>query len=453
MTDHDWPRITRRAALGSLAAGAVGYAAFGPSGRPKLSGDRVVLNYWEKWTSAEAAAMRRVVDAFNASQSRIHVRMLSVQEIDQKARVAIAGGDPPDIVGLWLDNLAEYAEIGAALELDDLAAEHGLTADHYDPPAWQRMHHNGRMYAVVNTASTIGLYYNKQLFRESGLDPNRPPRTIEEMDRIAPSLDKLTDGNVRTLAFNPHNPDWWPWIFPHFFGGSVYDANTQRATADAPACVRAYEWVRSIPQRVGFDAMRAYESTLGNYNSPQQPFLSGRVAMTHQGPFFVNVINRFAPSLDYGVAAFPVAEEIYDEANPVTLYECDLLMIPRGCPHPREAFEFIAFTQRQDQTEALCAAHCKISPLRNWSDAFIATHPNKAIADHKRIARGARTFAQPRTPAWSEYRHEIHVAFDRIWFGQTEPEPALRVATARGSAAIDRIRARRERNPQPGAAG
>jgi hypothetical protein len=54
-------------------------------------------------------------------------------------------------------------------------------------------------------------------------------------------------------------------------------------------------------------------------------------------------------------------------------------MIPRGSKHPREAFEFIAYVQRQDVMEKLCQSHCKNSPLATQSDDWVFTHPNPFI--------------------------------------------------------------------------
>ena len=64
--------ITRRAALGTFAAAGAGYVAFGPKrSSSRREGNRVVLDYWEKWTGHEAAAMKEVVEAFNQSQNAI----------------------------------------------------------------------------------------------------------------------------------------------------------------------------------------------------------------------------------------------------------------------------------------------------------------------------------------------------------------------------------------------
>ena len=87
--------ITRRAALGTFAAAGAGYVAFGPTGSSsRREGNRVVLDYWEKWTGHEAAAMKEVVEAFNQSQNNIFVNYLTMSGIDQKAKISIAAGDP-----------------------------------------------------------------------------------------------------------------------------------------------------------------------------------------------------------------------------------------------------------------------------------------------------------------------------------------------------------------------
>src|SRR5690349_1740858 len=58
---------------------------------------RVHVVYWEKWTDFEGAAMRDVVNAYNASQDKIQVDLLTVSGIENKTLMAIAGANPPDV--------------------------------------------------------------------------------------------------------------------------------------------------------------------------------------------------------------------------------------------------------------------------------------------------------------------------------------------------------------------
>src|SRR4051812_7736169 len=80
---------------------------------------KVHVTYWEKWTGAEAAAMQAVVDQFNQSQNRIVVDFLSMSAVDRKTIVATAGGDPPDVAGLWLNNVYSLADRDALTPLED----------------------------------------------------------------------------------------------------------------------------------------------------------------------------------------------------------------------------------------------------------------------------------------------------------------------------------------------
>ena len=109
-----------RAAMGALGAAGLGFVLFGPRGSKDRTDGRIVLDYWEKWTGLEGKAMQKVVNDFNASQSRIFVRYFSTGGIDEKAQIAIAGGAPPDILGLWNYNIPGFAETGAIQPLDEL---------------------------------------------------------------------------------------------------------------------------------------------------------------------------------------------------------------------------------------------------------------------------------------------------------------------------------------------
>ena len=63
--------------------------------------------------------MQRTVDQFNRSQNKIVVEYLPLSNVDRKALVATAGGDPPDVVGLWAFNVYSFADRDALQPFDD----------------------------------------------------------------------------------------------------------------------------------------------------------------------------------------------------------------------------------------------------------------------------------------------------------------------------------------------
>ncbi len=423
---------------------------------------RVIVRYWEKWTGFEAEAMRAVVDDFNASQDRIFVKMLSVSGVDQKLLLATAGGNPPDVAGLWTHTVNVFAEKGALTPLDGYAERAGLSEADYIPAFWELCHYRGFLWALPSTPASIGLFWNKRLFEEAGLDPDSPPRTIAELDAMAERLTivelerngrtqrvrftDLTDEersakdyDIVQLGFSPKVPGWFIELYGYWFGGRLWDGDSL-ITTTSPQNVAAYEWFGSYARKYGRRNLDKFGQSFGNFASPQDPFLSGQVVMVQQGVWMSNFIEQFAPHMQWGAAAFPASTEPAD--GPVALIEADVLVIPRGAKHPDEAFEFIRYVNSQPVMEKLVLAQKKFSPLSHVSDDFTARHPNPAIGVFMDLASSPNAFFVPRTPVWAEYKTEIQVATDRIYAGDASAEQALMDCQARIQLRLDRVLAR-----------
>lgn len=441
--------IGRRAAIGIGAAGllAAGLWPGESRSRESIPAGRVVVDYWEKWTGPEGEAVQRVVDRFNAGQNRIWVRRLAVSDIMSKAMVAISGGDPPDIVGLYSYNIPQFAESGAVIPLDS-AASSGLRVDpdSYAPAVRQLLSHEGRLFAGVNTCYSLALYYNRAMLREAGLDPDRPPLTVAELDRSAERL-SITGarGRIERAGFLPNLPAWWPYFWPIMFGGALYDASARRACIASEEGVAAYEWVAGYPRRMGAAATAEFGNAHNrSFHSPQDPFISGRVAMIVQGPWIANFIRMYAPQLDYGCTPVPTVDRAADADQPVGLLEADVLMIPRGAKHPEAAFEFLCFTQRREVQEQLAMDHAKSSPMRDVSPGFVDRHPNRGVQVHDRIVKSPRVQILPQTRAWQPYADSMIGAFDAIWAG-ADVRTTLDRVQSRAQTLIDRAALMRER--------
>ncbi len=438
--------ISRRATLGVIAASAAGFAFFGPRPRADLPTDRIVLDYWEKWTGAEGLAMQRLVDRFNASQSDIFVRYLSIGSIDQKAMIAVAGRSPPDILGLWSFNIPAFAEAGALMPLDGFASKAGLSREHYARAVWPMMTHHDRLYSLISTCGTVALYINDDRLSEAGLAGAAAPTSIEELDTLCDALlERRPNGDIEKLGFIHTDPGWWSWLWGYHFGGSLLDERTNTATANAPENVRAYEWVQSYPKKFGARDLSKFQSGVGFYGTAQAPFLTGRVGLTIQGPWMANLIHAFAPDLNYRVVPMPTIASITDAANPVGLVDGDMLTIPAGAREPEASFAFILWMQQQKQIEEIATAHAKNSPLAQVFPDFIADHPNRGIAAHNAIAASPRAFRFPKTRVWPRYVSEFDAAFQRLWLLQDEPASMLASINSRAQAALDQAKASRAR--------
>lgn len=416
--------------MSALAAGGLAFAALGPRGAKERTDGRLVLDYWEKWTQHEGDAMRVVVDEFNKSQDRLFVRYLVTAGIDQKTLIAVAGGNPPDVVGLWNYNVPLYAETGAIVPMDQFGSRYNVSPERYAPGFRPIVLHpdasgKARMWAAISTGGTVCMYYNRAMLRDAGID--RPPRTISELDAAARKLDVIGgDGTISRAGFMASEPGWWSWIWNYHFGGTLYDQAADRSMVSCEANARAYGWIMEQSGRLGVEAVRKFKSGFATeYSSPKNALLDGKCAMIVQGPWLANVIGKHAPGLDYGVAPFPVADELYREDEPIGLVDSDILVIPAGSRDPEASMEFIAYTQRREVVEYLSTRHFKNSILADVSEGFIREHPNRGVAVHNAVARSPRAFLAPRTRKWPEIKDGVDALFQRLWGHEAPLEKEL----------------------------
>jgi ABC-type glycerol-3-phosphate transport system substrate-binding protein len=419
-------------------------AAVLPGCAPHARDGRVHIVYWEKWTGSEADAMQQVVDAFNRSQDRIFVEFLSVSGIERKTILAAAGGDPPDIAGIGVAQLASWADLNALTPIDELmqagGADPSVFMARYEDLYADMCRYKGHVFGLPATPAMIAMHWNKTAFREAGLDPERPPRTVEELREFSRKLTKRDPrtGALTQVGFLPQDPGWWPWSFPRWFGGELISEDDRITVALDPINTAAFEWVRGFTEDYGLEELKVFASGFGQFGSPQYPFFQGKIAIVLQGVWFNNYINQYAPGLDYGVAPWPV---VHPGEAPYSIGEADMLVIPSGARHPQEAWEFIRYistpntgarTREELQgLELLCYLQQKNSPLRVWSPYFTEKHPHPFIDVFRELARSPRADFTPKMGIWQEYGREMNIAFDRVRLLQQTPAEALAYVQAR----------------------
>lgn len=449
---------TRRLFLAVLLAVGLG----GCARRTEVAGggSRVVVDYWEKWSGFEADSMQQIVDEFNRSQDRIEVRFLSVSQVDIKLLLATASGHPPDVAGLWSENIPDFSEKGALTPLDGGLAKAGIGAERYVPLFWELCRHRGFTWGLPTTPGCVALFYNKKLFRAAGLDPERPPRTFSEFEAMSRRLtlvelersgrtvrvpfDDLTPAEREARRYSlvqvGHLPQdagmflsgWGCW-----FGARYYDGD-RRILANDPGNLAAYAWMANTARTYGVDVMKNFISGFGVSQSAQTPFLGGAEAMVVQGPWMTNFIAKYAPALEWGVAACPAADGV-GGGHPVTLAQTDVVVIPKGARHPREALEFICYLQRQDVAERLARSQQKFTALRDVSPGFLVNHPNPAVRFFIELSRSPAARSVPRLSIWHEYDNELSVARERVLALRETPAEALGQVQSRMQWRFDRV--------------
>jgi multiple sugar transport system substrate-binding protein len=128
------------------------------------------------------------IKAFNESQNeyRIEARIVPGTQVVTELIKATATGSVPDLVTLDNPVVASFSAQGTLTDLTDRVAKSTvIKPDLYFPGPWAAGSWKGKIYGVPRDANTLALYYNADMFRAKGLDPDKPPKTWSELKAAA----------------------------------------------------------------------------------------------------------------------------------------------------------------------------------------------------------------------------------------------------------------------------
>ncbi len=161
----------------------------------------VEITYWQGgFQRANEEALQRLVDKFNSSQNDVHVSVVNQSTyVDtlNKFRAGLSSGDLPDLVNIADTGLQQMIDTRAILP-----AQACVDADKYDlSDTLKRVVDyysvKGKLYPMPFNVSNLVLYFNKKAFESAGLDPNNPPKTLDEVKTAA---QKLKDSGAASQA-------------------------------------------------------------------------------------------------------------------------------------------------------------------------------------------------------------------------------------------------------------
>ncbi len=310
------------------------------------------LVVWGLQSSAETAGLDAQVAEFERRNPDIDASLLSLGAggmNPQKLMTSIVGGAPPDLINQDRFTIGDWASRDAFEPLDDfIKGDKEIAKNNFYPAAWNEALYKGHVYGIPTSIDDRVLYYNRKIFREAGLDPNKPPRTWEELQETALKLTKRSkNGSYDRIGFIPNYGNSWLYLYSWQNGGEFMSADGRVCTMDNPRTVGALQYMADFYKKLGgYDAVNIFQS--GFSGNEQDPFFTGKVAMVVDGSWKLDGIARYAPDLDFAVAPAPVpAERLKGEgvfkgqAPYITWTGGSSLAIPRGAAHPKEAWRFI----------------------------------------------------------------------------------------------------------------
>lgn len=276
------------------------------------SGGKIELSFWNGFTGPDRTAVEGLVKKYNESQDKVEVSMtISPWDVFfQKLLPSIASGDGPDLMAMDSAQLPSYASRGVLAPLDDWYDQNSDAADNLVQPAVDATQWDGKSYGVPMNFTTLLLYWNKDMFKQAGLDPEQPPKDWAEFQADAKKLtkDDNHDGKPEQYGLSIADHEtiaMWPILFWGNGGGVTSDDGTKSLLGD-PKTIEAMDQWGSLVR----DDHIAPVGLAGA--DADKLFQSKKAAMEIVGPWMTTGFKD--AGIDFGVAPPPAGP-----AGPVTL--------------------------------------------------------------------------------------------------------------------------------------
>jgi sn-glycerol 3-phosphate transport system substrate-binding protein len=230
------------------------------------------------------------------------------QETIVKVLTAHKAGKPPTSAILLSTDTFTLADEGAISPIDDFVKTDADRAwlKSFFPAFLLNGQFDNKTWGVPFQRSTVVLYWNKQLFKEAGLDPNKPPQTWAETISMGQKLTKKdASGNVTQWGIQVPSSGFPYWLFQGFStqnGGILANAAGNAVKYDDPKVVEALQYWVDLSRKHGIHPPGVVE-----WGTTPRDFLERKVAMiwTTTG----NLTNiRSNAKFDFGVAMLPAGE-------------------------------------------------------------------------------------------------------------------------------------------------
>jgi ABC-type glycerol-3-phosphate transport system substrate-binding protein len=348
--------ISAGGVLSALGCAAPGSGGGGGQGGPSATACRGTVEIWTGGIGGIGGpAMDKLVADFAARNTACTVKTNdAADDMRTKVTTAVAAGAPPTLFGTSPGSFRSYTDAGLITDVDDSFRRDRLNKDDFSTAFWIAMSYGGKVRGMPLRANPdFVLHWLKPHFQEAGLDPNKGPQTIAELDRMLPMLHRDRNGELERIAMQPwdlygtgaNTVNAWT----RAFGGSFYDEAKDELTFNHPRILRAVEWYLEWARRL--DAQRILGVATAFNATSEAPFVVTRKWSIHPlTPSWWNRIKAADPTLATPemIGAGPFPYEAPGPPGQVTAGGWGVMMVA-GATERQGGWEFMKYVGASDE--------------------------------------------------------------------------------------------------------
>jgi len=292
---------------------------------------------WIEWVTPEVGdeAVAPVLAKFEQENPDIKVRRISMpySPVHDKIIALHAAGEVPDVLNMAMFWVAEFAEMNVIEPLDAYFVREGEGfTDQFVPgplTPWK-----GKTYNLPFTAGSLGLFYNKRMFRESGIEG--PPKTWEEFIEIAQKVTKPGKLQYAITAAMRTQPPVEPLtsVIPYIYQAGGELVQNGKAVFDSKEGVKALQLYVDLVNKYRVSSPGVLSNS---QKEKRENFASENIAMMNDGPWAFGIMRQRNPGDWWGYTPLP------RDVRTGTRLSGWNLSIAQGSEHKEEAWRLIKF--------------------------------------------------------------------------------------------------------------
>ena len=305
----------------------------------------------------------------------------SYQDTVTKVLTAAKGGDAPHIAVMLSTDMYTLIDEGVVVAIDDLlkAPEDKAWLNSFYPGFMQNSQTGGKTWGIPFQRSTIVMYWNKDLFKQAGLDPQRPPQNWAEMVEFGKKLTQRdAAGNVSTYGVQVPSSGFPYWLFQAFTtqnGVELMNPAGTQTYFDKPEVVQALQYWVDLSRK-----HQIHPSGVVEWGTTPKDFFERKAAMiwTTTG----NLTNiRTNAKFDFGVAMLPAGKQRGTPTGGGNFY-----VLNKATPAERDAaVKFMKWATAPERAArwAIATGYVSVTPASWETDTmkkYLAEFPAPTVA-------------------------------------------------------------------------
>jgi sn-glycerol 3-phosphate transport system substrate-binding protein len=407
------------------------------------------IQLWHAMGGANTQRIEDIAKGFNEAQSDFKVVPSFKGTYAEALTAGIAAfraGDPPAI--LQVQEVATASFMAAKGAIKPVAEVMKDAGEPFDPKSYVRAvtgyysTSDGQMLSFPFNSSTPVLYYNKDLMKQAGLDPNKPPKTWEE---VGEDTKKLRDAGVPC----GYTTTWMSWIeLENMAARHGQDFATENNGFDGlDATLRITEplFQKMIGTLADWQKTKQFDYG-GRTNKATPKFTSGECALfTESSAGYANV--KAGAKFDWGIAPLPYwASEVKEPSNTI-IGGASLWVMGRKSPEVykgvAEFFTYLSSPEVQakwsEETGYLPITPAAYEYIKK--SGFYEQNPGTETGVLQMNPNEPAKVKGIRLGNFLQIRDIIDEELEKVWAGDATAEQALKAAKERSDAELRKFEA------------